>query len=133
MIDPIVLRDSLETVLAKDDTFPKRFYELLFQRHPSVAKLFVRSSPGAQRKMFAQKLTTIVDHIEDAAWVERELRELQESHAGYGVTDEMYPWVGEALIDTLREALGDEFTPDVERNWREAYAMLTKAILASAP
>lgn len=95
--------------------------------------MFVRSSPGAQRKMFAQKLTMIVDHIEDAAWVERELRNLHQSHAGYGVTDEMYPWVGEALIDTIREALGEEFTPEVERNWREAYAMLTKAVLESAP
>lgn len=132
MIDPAMLRDSLEAVLAMDDTFPKRFYELLFQRHPAVEKLFVRASPGAQRKMFAQKLTMIVDHIEDAAWMERELGKLRDSHTSYGVTDEMYPWVGEALIDTIREALGAEFTPEVERNWREAYDILVKAILEPA-
>lgn len=129
MIDPLLLRNSLEAVLAKDDTFPKRFYEILFERHPHVKELFVRSSGGAQRKMFAQKLCAIVDHVDDPEWLGRELQNLRTAHDGYGVTDEMYPWVGEALLDTLREALGSDFTSDVERNWREAYALLTDAIL----
>lgn len=129
MIDPRILRDSLEAVLAQDDRFPTRFYELLFEKHPEVKRLFHRSSPGAQRKMFAQKLCAIVDHVDDASWIARELGGIRRAHDGYGVTAEMYPWVGEVLLQTLREALGPDFTPDVERNWVEAYAAITAAVL----
>lgn len=128
-IDVKVLEQSLETLLARDDTFPARFYQLLFERHPDVKKLFFRSSPGAQRKMFAQKLCAIVDHVNDAEWLQRELGKLKKAHDDYGVTAEMYPWVGDALLTTIQEALGDDFTPEVERNWREAYDSITAHIL----
>lgn len=130
-IDAGVLRDTLEITLATDDTFPARFYELLFASHPSVRTLFHRNSTGAQYKMFAQKLVAIVDHIEDAGWLARELGKLAEVHRAYGVTDEMYPWVGEALVATLREACGDEWSDAAESSWREAYDALQAAILGA--
>ena len=127
--DARMLRDTLELTLAADDSFPKRFYDRLFARHPEVVPMFHRNSPGAQRKMFAQKLTMIVDHVEDPEWLARELAEVAESHAKYGVTPEMYAWVGEALVDTLREACADGWTVAAEHAWRTAYRRITEAIL----
>lgn len=124
-----ILRDTLELTLAQDDTFPTRFYERLFAAHPALRSLFHRSSPGAQNKMFAQKLTVIVDHLDDPAWMKRELATLAANHRDYGVTPEMYPWVGDALIATLAEACGDAWTAEAERAWRGAYASLVIAIL----
>ncbi len=123
-----LLRDTLEITLAADDTFPQRFYELLFEAHPEVAPLFKSHSPGAQRKMFAQKLTSIVDHIDNPAWLAQELRAMARSHAGYGVTPPMYAWVGDALIATLREACGSSWTDAAEQAWSEAYASLATAM-----
>ena len=129
-----VLRDTLETALAADDTFPARFYERLFAAHPEVKAMFKSHSPGAQRKMFAQKLVAIVDHIEDPHWVQRELGALASTHVGYGVTPEMYPWVGDALIATMADACGADWSPEADAAWRAAYATLTRAILgAPAP
>jgi hemoglobin-like flavoprotein len=127
-----VLRDTLERALAADDTFPARFYERLFAAHPEVQAMFKSHSPGAQRKMFAQKLVAIVDHIEDPRWVQRELGALAAAHVGYGVTPEMYPWVGDALIATLADACGPEWSPEADVAWRDAYATLTRAILGGA-
>jgi len=124
-----ILRDTLEITLARDDSFPTRFYERLFAAHPEVRALFHRSTPGAQNKMFAQKLAAIVDHLDEPDWLSRELPRLAANHATYGVTAEMYPWVGEALIATLREACGDAWTPEAEAAWTRAYASLTSAIL----
>ena len=131
MSDVRLLRDTLELTLATDDTFPTRFYERLFAAHPEVRALFHRSTPGAQNKLFAQKLTALIDHVDDPAWLDRELGTLAQNHARYGVTPEMYPWVGEALIDTLREACGDAWSAEAERAWRAAYASLVTAILAA--
>jgi len=130
--DARLLRDTLEATLALDDSFPKRFYDRLFSEHPEVIPMFHRNSPGAQRKMFAQKLTMIVDHMEDEEWLARELGSVAESHARYGVRAEMYTWVGTALIETLREACGEEWSDEAERAWQEAYARITQAILAAA-
>lgn len=124
-----ILRDTLELTLANDDSFPTRFYTRLFEAHPELRSLFHRSSPGAQNKMFAQKLTAIVDHIDDPSWLTRELGTLAASHVSYGVTAEMYPWVGDALLGTLAEACGDQWTAEAEHAWREAYASLVTAIL----
>ena len=129
MTDVTLLRDTLELTLARDDTFPTRFYERLFAAHPEVRGLFHRSTPGAQNKLFAQKLTVLVDHLDDPTWISRELATLAANHATYGVTPAMYPWVGEALIATLREACADQWTEDAERAWTDAYASLTAAIL----
>ena len=68
-----LLRETLELTLAQDDSFPTRFYQRLFAAHPEVRPLFHRNSPGAQNKMFAQKLTAVVDHLDDPAWLGREL------------------------------------------------------------
>ena len=129
MNDVRLLRSTLELTLSQDDSFPTMFYERLFAAHPEVRGLFHRSSPGAQNKMFAQKLTALVDHIDDPAWLGRELGTLAANHRSYGVTAAMYPWVGEALISTLREACKDAWTSEAERAWTEAYASLVTAIL----
>jgi hemoglobin-like flavoprotein len=126
--DAELLRETLEITLAADDSFPKRFYDRLFARHPSVIPMFHRNSPGAQRKMFAQKLTMIVDHVEDAAWLARELKSVAESHAQYGVRPEMYAWIGEALIETLGDACGSAWSPECERAWRDAYAKIVESV-----
>jgi hemoglobin-like flavoprotein len=124
-----LLRETLELTLALDDTFPTRFYQKLFAAHPEVRRLFHRNSPGAQNKLFAQKLTMVIDHLDDPAWLGRALPELAANHVRYGVTPDMYPWVGEALIATVREACGQRWTPEAERVWTEAYASLVAAIL----
>ena len=125
-----ILRGTLELTLARDDSFPTRFYARLFDAHPELRAMFHRNSPGAMNKMFAQKLLAIVDHFDDPQWLTRELGVLVTSHVGYGVTNEMYPWVGEALIATLAEACGDAWTADAERAWTDAYAALVAAMLS---
>lgn len=129
MSDLDILRETLELTLARDDSFPTRFYQRLFADHPEVRALFHRNSPGAQNKMFAQKLTAVIDHLDDPAWLRRELPDLRAHHERYGVTAEMYPWVGDALIATVREACGDRWTSETERAWTEAYASLVATIL----
>jgi hemoglobin-like flavoprotein len=131
--DARLLRETLELTLASDDSFPKRFYDRLFAQHPEVIPMFYRNSPGAQRKLFAQKLMMIVDHVEDPEWLARELSEVAASHAKYGVTRDMYAWVGEALIETLREACAADWSPAAEQAWKSAYARIAEAVLAQPP
>ncbi len=42
----------------------------------------------------------------------------------YGVTDEMYEWVGASLLATLEEASGDAWNADVQLAWTQAYGAI---------
>jgi hemoglobin-like flavoprotein len=128
-----LLRLTLDVALARDGTFAERFYDRLFASRPEVRALFHRHPPGELRTMFTKKLIALVDHVEDPDWLERELAALATSHKGYGVTAEMYPWVGGALLETLAEACGPAWSPEAEQAWREIYDSITRAILAAPP
>jgi hemoglobin-like flavoprotein len=53
-------------------------------------------------------------------------------HADYGVQDEQYNAVGEALLWTLRKGLGDQFTAEVEDAWATAYTVLASTMMKGA-
>lgn len=125
-----ILRDTLEIALCSD-RFPALFYEKLFAAHPSLRPMFSRNSPGAQQKMFAQKLAAIVDSVDQPDVLLAEAKAIARSHATYGIRPEMYAWVGEALLASLREAVGPgEWTPEAEAAWGEAYAAVAQAVLS---
>mmetsp|Transcript_114890 Transcript_114890/g.321069 ORF Transcript_114890/g.321069 Transcript_114890/m.321069 type:complete len:150 (-) Transcript_114890:162-611(-) len=54
------------------------------------------------------------------------LRDLGAKHVTYDVKYEHFPIVGEALLHTLEQALGDEFTPEVREAWTAVYHFITK-------
>ena len=57
---------------------------------------------------------------------------LGQRHAGYGVNDEHYDTVAEALLWTLQQGLGEYFTPDVAAAWCKAYGILAGVMKAAA-
>lgn len=128
MKDSDVLRDLLEEVLATSDNFPADFYARLFATRPELKPLFFRSSPDAQQKMFAQKLMLLVDVLDQPERLEAELRHVKASHANYGVTREMYAWVGEALVATVSAALGERLQPAQREALVAGWAKMTAII-----
>ncbi len=47
-------------------------------------------------------------------------------HVDYGVKDEHYATVAEALLWTLQKGLGGDFTDEVRESWTAACAFLAK-------
>ena len=119
-LDATVLRQSLELVASREPQITKRFYEIFFARYPVVVPLFSRNAPERQQKMLQDAIVAVVDHVEDATWLTETLTAIGAKHVDYGVTDEMYPWVGECLLATLAEIAGPEWTPEVAKAWTDA-------------
>jgi len=61
------------------------------------------------------------------------LRDLGKRHAGYGVTDEHFQTVGAALLWTLEQGLGDDFTPEVRSAWTLVYTAVADEMRSSLP
>jgi nitric oxide dioxygenase len=53
-------------------------------------------------------------------------------HAGYGIKDEHYHTVAQALLWTLEQGLGEAFTAEVRTAWVAAYTILSEVMIATA-
>lgn len=130
-LDAALLRSSFDLVVEREPELTTRFYEILFSRYPQVRPLFGRSGP-AQAEMLQQALVAVIEHIEDADWLSQTLGALGKKHVDYGVTGEMYGWVGASLLAALAEAAGDAWSPSLEGAWSDAYGAIAGLMQAGA-
>lgn len=127
-----LLQSSLELVVSRRPEITPRFYEILFTRHPEAKPLFGRNSGAAQAQMLQEAIVAVIDHVEDAEWLTSTLGAMGAKHVDYGVTASMYPWVGGALIATLAEIAGPDWTPEMEAAWSEAFDAIKSLMLQGA-
>lgn len=132
VMDIARLRNSFQLVVEREPLVLERFYEVLFERHPQARPLFGRNSRKAQAQMLTQALVSVLDKIEDAEWLTETLGAMGAKHVGYGVTDGMYDWVGDALLVTLAEVAGDAWTAEVAADWAEAYGAIASLMKQGA-
>ncbi len=131
-LDPTILRTSFEIVMDRAPDLTLRFYEVLFTRAPELQPMF-RRDRTAQAKMLAGAIAAVLDHLEDAPWLQTTLGDLGAKHATYGVTTAMYDIVGGALLATLAEVAAEAWTPEVERQWTMAYGAIAGMMQAGVP
>jgi hemoglobin-like flavoprotein len=129
-LDAALLRSSFDTIIERQPMITPRFYTILFERYPQVKPLFGGNSSRAQQEMLQHALVSVLEHLDDASWLASTLGSLGTKHVDYGVTREMYAWVGDALLSTLGEALGSEWTAKVEAEWTKAYGVIAELMLA---
>jgi hemoglobin-like flavoprotein len=120
-----ILRASFAMVDNREPPLAAQLYDTLFSRYPQVRPLFGRNSPHTQQRMLHQALVAILDHLEDAFWLEEALKKYGARHADYGVTEEMYDWFGECLLATLAEIKGTTWTPQLAAAWADAYRVIS--------
>jgi hemoglobin-like flavoprotein len=127
-----LLQSSLALVSGREERVTERFYEILFARHPQVRPLFGRDT-REQAAMLQETIVSVLDHLDDAEWLEERLHDLGRRHVGYGVTAEMYGWVAGSLVATFAEVAGDDWTPAMERAWHDALDVVANVMLDAYP
>ena len=106
------------------------FYEALFARAPGLRKMF-RDDIAGQGMRFMTTLGAILTGIEHSGPEEARIATLAEGHRLMGVKPEHFAPMGEALIATLQDGLGDAFTPELNAAWEKAYAEISAGIIAA--
>lgn len=99
------------------------FYARLFELDPDLRKMF-KGDMKAQGAMLMSMLSTAVRGLSDSNALIQVLMALGRRHTGYGVKDKDYATVGQALVWTLEQGLGEDFTPEVRDAWLAAYGMI---------
>lgn len=107
------------------------FYDRLFKLDPKLRPLF-RGDMQAQGRKLVTMIAYAVKGLNRIEALRPGLEALGSRHAGYGVPDEHYATVGETLLWTLRQGLGEAFTAEAEQAWASAYGALA-SMMKQAP
>jgi hemoglobin-like flavoprotein len=127
----LLVQSSFAQVATLGERAAALFYERLFALDPSLRPMF-RGDLEAQQKKLMTALKIVVGALDRLDEILPMVRELGRRHARYGVEPEHYATVGEALIWTLQQGLGQDFTLATRRAWTEAYALLAWTMIAAA-
>lgn len=128
--DKRMLRECLPLVLERMQLMSDRFFDNLLVLQPELRGLFEAHLGGGSMR-FVGTLTTIVALIEDEESLDRAAAAMARAHEAYGVCAEHFPPLGHALMVTLGETLGIEFTSRRCKAWRAAYDMLAERMIAA--
>ncbi|TSA79068.1 hemin receptor [Deinococcus detaillensis] len=107
------------------------FYARLFELDPSLKPLF-RGNMSEQGHKLIMMLGVAVANLNKPEVVVPALQRLGERHAGYGVTEAHYATVGEALLWTLEQGLGEAFTAQVRLAWEAVYLVVADTMQQAA-
>jgi hemoglobin-like flavoprotein len=118
------VKESWSKVVPIADQAAVLFYQRLFTLDPSLRALF-KPDMTEQRKLLMTMLGTAVGGLERLDTIVPAIHALGQRHKGYGVTAANYAAVGQALLWTLEQGLGDAFTPDVREAWTAAFGLVS--------
>jgi hemoglobin-like flavoprotein len=107
------------------------FYGKLFELDPELKPLF-KGDMAEQGNKLMTMINTVVESLENVEELVPAVQDLGVRHAGYGVKDEHYDTVAEALLWTLGQGLGDDFTDEVKEAWTAAYVVLATTMKDAA-
>ena len=126
-----LVQRSWVQVLPIADEAAQLFYTRLFYLDPSLRPMF-RGDMTEQ----GTKLMSIIDFaVQSLGQRERllpGLRSLGRRHVGYGVCDQHYDTVAQALLWTLARGLGAAFTAEMKQAWIAAYTVLAGTMREAA-
>jgi len=126
-----LVQASFARLAPSADAVAAMFYRELFVLDPDLRKLFRGDIAQQGRKLMSMLGTAIanLDRLED---IVPAVRDLGRRHAGYGVEAADYQTVALALIRTLEQGLGTDFTPALREAWANCYRVLAGEMLAGA-
>jgi hemoglobin-like flavoprotein len=127
----LLVKSSFAAVAPIADQAGMMFYDRLFTIDPSLRPLF-KGDIAEQSRTLMKMIAVAVNGLDKLETIVPAVQALGVRHAGYGVAAAHYATVATALLWTLRQGLGDGFTPEIETAWVEAYTLLATTMQEAA-
>jgi nitric oxide dioxygenase len=125
------IQDSFKLVTPITEQAAALFYGRLFEIAPNVKSLFRGDMTEQGRRLMAM-LGVVVDSLDKLEAILPAARARAKRPVDDGVTAEDYTPVGAALLWTLEQGLGKEWTPELAQAWGAAYGLLSDYMIGEA-
>ncbi|MCG7315921.1 NO-inducible flavohemoprotein [Brevibacillus laterosporus] len=109
----------------------KRFYQLLFTKHPELLNIFnhANQKQGRQQTALANAVYAAAQYIDKLETIIPVVKQIGHKHRSLGIKAEHYPIVGENLLAAIKDVLGDLATDEILQAWAEAYGVIADAFI----
>ena len=127
MSEDLIVR-SFELAVENAGDITPAVYEKYFARCPDSEALMTHIDELVRGKMMEEvyRLIMVEDYGEEEGYLNWEV---DNHEMAYSVEPHMYESLFSALIDTVRESLGDEWNAEFEAAWQKRSESLCKEIL----
>jgi NAD(P)H-flavin reductase len=129
-VDIPAMRANFAKAAATGDEAPLYFYSHLFLSHPETRAMFPVSMAHQRDRLFSA-LGDVVARVDDLDALVPILQQLGRDHRKFGTLAAHYPAVGASLLATL-EHFDDAWTPELAKDWTEAYTLVAEVMIAAA-
>ena len=126
-----LVRESFAQVTPSAPAAAALFDDRRFVLDPALRPLFKGDMAEQGRKLMSM-IGVAVANLGKLDVIVPAVRDLGRRHAGYGVQQAHYDTVATALVWTLEQGLGDDFTPATRQAWVEAYTILAGTMQQAA-
>lgn len=102
------------------------FYNRMFKHHPELKNLFNlgNQQQGKQQHALAGAVLAYAENINDPSVLLPVIDRIGQKHTSLDIKPEQYQIVGEHLLGSIAEILGDAATPEIMDAWKTAYLQL---------
>jgi hemoglobin-like flavoprotein len=125
-----LIRQSWSRVLPIAEQAGLLFYEKLFTAAPGIRHMF-KPDINPQANKLIQVLGYVVSKLNKMEELLPEVKKLGERHNAYGAQPAHYEVVGQCLIATLKDGLGDHWTPEVQDAWLTAFNAIKNVMIVA--
>lgn len=121
-----IIKSTVPVLQEHGEALSKHFYKRLFLHNPEVMPFFNHSNQqkSIQQRALAKAITAYAANIDNLEVLGSAVELIAHKHASLQVKPEHYPIVGENLLESIKEVLGDAATDDIIEAWAEAYEFL---------
>ncbi|MGK7896604.1 MAG: adenylate/guanylate cyclase domain-containing protein [Xenococcus sp. (in: cyanobacteria)] len=119
-----LVETSFNKLLPESDSLAEMFYERLYEVAPTVRSLF-KGEVQERREKLWYILQNAVDGLSDLEELIPKVQDFGRRYIGHRVKDKDYESIGEALLWTLKQKLGHNFTPELQKAWISVYTLLS--------
>ena len=120
-----LIERSLELAAERCPDLTPPVYERLFRQQPQMQALFWRDTNGAIKgEMLARVFEAILDFIGERLYAHHLIQCEVVTHAGYDVPPDVFATFFPVVAETVREAVGEAWTPQIGQAWESLLADL---------
>jgi hemoglobin-like flavoprotein len=120
-----LIEQSLELAAERCPDLTPLVYDRLFAQQPQMRALFWRDTNGAIKgEMLARVFEAILDFIGPRLYAHHLVQCEVVTHAGYDVPPDVFCTFFPVVAETLREAVGEAWTPQIGQAWESLLADL---------
>jgi nitric oxide dioxygenase len=114
-------------------TITKHFYRRMFTNRPELRNLFnqTHQASGTQADTLAHAVYAYAANIDNLGALGSAVGRIANKHASLNIRPEHYPIVGENLLASVVEVLGDAVDEPTLEAWRAAYAQLAGIMIGA--